>query len=73
MLFLRSVTGITGRDKIKDYNIDNNLHADILNDLIIYRQDWKSYVQRMTGNRIPKQMVYSQLRGTGSRRRPRKA
>jgi hypothetical protein len=72
MLFLNSVTGITRRDKIKNDNIDNKLHAEILNDVIRCREKWKSYVQRMTGKRNSQTNGALATSRKRSRRRPRK-
>jgi hypothetical protein len=53
MRFLKSVTGITRRYKITNYNIRNKLYVESLNGTVNkYRKRWKNHVQRMTENTV---------------------
>jgi hypothetical protein len=51
----------------------NTLHVEILNGTVNkYRENWRTHVQCMTENVIPRQMMNSQLQGIRCRGRSRK-
>jgi hypothetical protein len=71
MQLLTSLTEITRPDKVKN-SITDKLRSENLNDTVTHRQNWGKHVQRMTENRILRQMVDYGLQGVRSSGRPRK-
>lgn len=73
MRFLRSVMGVTRMDRIRNEEIRQSLNIYNLNNKIVeYRQNWRSHVERMSDERLPKLILGYQPKGFRSIGRPRK-
>jgi hypothetical protein len=68
--FLRSLVGITRRNRIRNDYIRKKLHLENSSDIVNkYREKGKNQVQHMTENIIPRQMLDYQLQGIKGRGR----
>jgi hypothetical protein len=64
MHFLRGVKGCTRHDRLRYEDIRNELGIEPIQDqLSNYRQNWETHLERMSEERIPKQIVQHQPRG----------
>jgi hypothetical protein len=71
MSFLRAVKGCTGHDRLRNEDIRNELGIEPIRDkLSNYRQNWETHLERMSEERIPKQILYHQPRGRRTVGRP---
>ena len=67
MRFLRSLSRVTLRDRIKSENIRKQWKVEeIIDDIQNYQQKWNQHVLRMPENRLPrKSLQYQPLRQVG--------
>jgi hypothetical protein len=71
--FLRSVTGYTRLDKIRNEDIRQELEISAIQDVRLkYKQNWVNHVERMDNTRLPKYALTYKPRGRRDRGRPRK-
>ena len=64
MRFLRSVSGVALRDRIKDEKIRNQCKAEeIADDIQNYQQKWNQHALRMQENRLPRKSLQYQPQG----------
>lgn len=73
MRFLRSVEGVSRSDRIPNDEIRQRLEISaILDKINKNKENWKNHVNRMSPNRLPKQILSYNPTGTRSVGRPRK-
>jgi len=73
MCFLRSVTGYTRLDKIRNEVIRKELQTYGIQDVRLkYEQNWINHLERMDNTRLPKHALNNKPRGRRDRGRPRK-
>ena len=73
MRFLRSVVGVTRKDQVRNEDIRQSLKICSLNHKITkYRKNWKSHIERMDNDRIPKSIYKYQPNGFRRIGRPKK-
>jgi hypothetical protein len=73
MRFLRSVTGYTRLDKIRNEIIRQELKISGIQDVgLKYKQNWINHLERMDNTRLPKYALTYKPRGRRDRERPRK-
>jgi hypothetical protein len=73
MRFLRSVTGYTRLDKIRNEDIRQELQISGIQDVRLkYKQNWINHLERTDNTRLPKYALTYKPRGRRDRRRPRK-
>ena len=64
MRFLRSLSGITLRDRIKRKKIRKQWKVEeIIDDILNYQQKWNQHVLRMPENRLPRKSLQYQPQG----------
>ena len=73
MRHLRSIMGITWQDKVTNVDILNRAGLPSMEDILIEKGlRWLGHVHRMENNRLPRQLLYSQLsEGLRNRGRPK--
>jgi hypothetical protein len=73
MRFLRSVTGYTRLNKIRNEVMRQELEISGIQDLRLkYKQNWINHLERMDNTRLPKYTLTYKPRGRWDRGRPRK-
>jgi hypothetical protein len=73
MRFLRSVTGYTRLDKIRNEDIRQELKISGIQDVRLkYKRNWLNHLDRMDNTRLPKYSFTYKPRGRRDRGRPRK-
>jgi hypothetical protein len=73
MRFLRSVTGYTRLNKIRNEVMRQELEISGIQDLRLkYKQNWINHLERMDSTRLPKYALTYIPRGRRDRGRPRK-
>jgi len=73
MRFLRSVTGYTRLDKIRNEVIRKELDISGIQDVRLkYKQNWINHLERKHNTRLPKHALNYKPRGRRCRGRPRK-
>jgi hypothetical protein len=73
MRFLRSVTGYTRLDKIRNEDIRQELEISGIHGVRLkYKQNWINHLERMDNTRLPKYGLTYKPRGRRNRGRPRK-
>jgi hypothetical protein len=71
MRFLRSLSGVTLRDRIKSEKIRKQWKVEeIIDDIKNYQQKWNQHVLRMPENRIPRKSLQYQPQGKRDLGRP---
>ena len=71
MRFLRSLSGVTLRDRIKNEEIRKKWKVEGIIDYIQhYQQKWNQHVLRMLENRLPRKSLQYQPQGKGDLGRP---
>ncbi|KAK2175216.1 hypothetical protein NP493_743g02006 [Ridgeia piscesae] len=72
MRHLRSIMRITWMDKVTNQDIHEWIGLPSMEDLIIKNFRWTEHLMRMSQDRLPKQIIYSQpFSGHRKRGRPR--
>ena len=73
MRFLRTIQGVTRKDRLKNETIRNNVGIYNLNEKIKeYRKEWKEHIERMGDERIPKQVLRYIPKGRRNVGRPKR-
>ena len=73
MRFVRSVTGYTRLDKIRNEVVRKELKISGIQDVRLkYKQNWINHLERMDNTRLPKNSLNYKPRGRRDRGRPRK-
>ena len=71
MRFLRSLSGVTLRDRIKNEKIRKKWKVEeIIDDIQNYQQKWNQHVLRMPENRSPRKSLQYQPQGKRDLGRP---
>ena len=71
MIFLRSLSGVTLRDRIKGEKIRKQWKVEeIIDDIQNYQLKWNQHVLRMPENRIPRKALQYQPQGKRGLGRP---
>ena len=71
MRFLRSLSRVTLRDRIKSENIRKQWKVEeIIDDIQNYQQKWNQHVLRMPENRLPRKSLQYQPQGKRDLGRP---
>jgi hypothetical protein len=64
MRFLRAVKGCTRQDRLRNEDIRNELGIKAIKDNFSnIRENWETHLERMSEERMPKQIVQHQLSG----------
>jgi hypothetical protein len=73
MRFLRSVTGYTRLDKIRNEDIRQELEISGIQDVRLkYKQNWINHLERMDNTRLPKYALTYKPQERRNRGRPKK-